>query len=99
MAYPQSEFADNAQYWLGETYYVLRRYDLAIAEFSKIIKSYPNSPKLADAFLKIGFSYFEIQDWTNARKALERVTAQFPESGAAALAKKRLEQMRIDGKT
>jgi len=98
ISYPQSEFADNAQYWLGETYYVMRRYDLAIAEFSKIIQLYPSSAKVADAYLKVGFSYFEIQDWTNARKALERVVSQFPESGAAALAKKRLEQMRADGK-
>lgn len=98
VGYPQSEFADNAQYWLGETYYVMRRYDFAIAEFSKIIQLYPASAKVADAYLKIGFSYYEIQDWVNARAALERVTTQFPESGAAPLAKKRIDQMRADAK-
>ena len=41
--YPDSSYAGNAQYWLGEAHYVTRNFDQGIIEFEKVLKSYPNS--------------------------------------------------------
>ena len=47
--YPDSEYADNAQYWLGESYYVTRNYDIALVAFQRLIDRFPDSPKVPDA--------------------------------------------------
>lgn len=98
ISYPQGDYADNAQYWMGEAHYVMKDFKSAIVEFAKVIKKYPNSSKLADSHLKIGFSYYELEDWKNAKLSLETVLKQFPSTTAARLAERRLQQMKIEGR-
>ncbi len=97
ITYPSGAYADNAQYWMGEAYYVSRDFKASIVEFIKIINAYPKSPKIADAHLKIGFSYFELKDWSNAKLHLEKVVKEFSSSAAARFASRRIQQMKIAG--
>lgn len=92
--YPQGRYAPSAQYLIGETYYVTRRFDDAITEYDRVLERYPDSRKVADALLKIGFIHFERKRWKPAREALERVVSDYPDSTAASLAKRRLEQIK-----
>jgi tol-pal system protein YbgF len=96
-SYPGSEYADNAQYWLGESYYVTRNYDLALNAFNDLINDYPDSGKVPDALLKIGYTYYELKQWDNARTALTRVQTDFPDTTLARLAESRLRSMRMEG--
>ncbi|MFT4580697.1 MAG: tol-pal system protein YbgF [Gammaproteobacteria bacterium] len=91
--YPQSNYADNAQYWLGETYYVKREFELAIAEYQKLLKLYPTSMKLSHAMLKIGYSYHELKEIDKARAVLEDLRSRFAGSTAARLAQDRIQRM------
>lgn len=93
-SFPSSEFADNAQYWLGETYYVKRDFDAARAHFNKVIERYPDSSKVPDALVKMGYIEYELASWKTARKILKSVVQQYPESNAAELAQDRLDRMR-----
>jgi tol-pal system protein YbgF len=95
--YPQSDLTDNAQYWLGESYYVTRNYDIALAVFQGLIDDYPNSSKAGDGLLKIGFTHYELKQWDQARAALEQVQQQYPNSTLARLAESRLRSMRLEG--
>ena len=95
--HPRSEYADNAQYWLGEAYYVSRRFPEALKAFQAVTERYPGSPKVADALLKIGYVHYEMRQWKEARRALEEVTRRFPGSSAARLAARRLERMAKEG--
>ncbi|MGB5472376.1 MAG: tol-pal system protein YbgF [Gammaproteobacteria bacterium] len=95
--HPGSSLADNANYWLGETYYVTRDFDQAMATFSGLVTNYPQSPKVADSRLKLGFIYFEKADWKKARAELEGVVSAFPASTAARLANDRLARMKKEG--
>lgn len=95
--YPDGGFRDNAQYWIGEATYVLRRYPSAIDEFKKVEQLYPQSSKVPDALVKIGFSYYELQDWAKARQTLERLVQRYPDSTAARLAQQRLQKMTQEG--
>ncbi len=54
--FPQDKRASNAQYWLGEAYFVQKKYKLAASAYLKGYKRYPNSIKAADSFLKLGVS-------------------------------------------
>ena len=91
--FPSSPLADNAQYWLAETYYVQRQFSTALPTFQLVVDEYPDSAKLPDALLKIGFCNYELQQWEGARNALSRVAREFPDTTAARLASQRLERL------
>ena len=91
--YPDSAFCDNAQYWLGETNYVLQKYELAINEYQALINTFPNSKKASHALLKIGYSYAELRNTDDAKKTLEEVKTQYPGTTAARLADDRLRKI------
>lgn len=93
VTYPNSALADNAQYWMGEAYYVNKSFPEALAAFQRVVEKYPQSRKLPDAVLKIGFCYYELKQYSLARDALSQVTAKYPDAPAAALAKQRLDKM------
>ncbi len=95
--YPGSSYADNASYWLGETYYVTRDFDQALATFTGLVQQYPNSPKASDSQLKAGYIYYEKKDWRLARQTLEAVVSDYPGSTAARLAGDRLKKMKKEG--
>lgn len=95
--YPNSEYAGNAQYWLGESYYVTRNYDIALTSFQKLIDRYPTSSKVPDALLKIGYTHYELKQWDQARAALTQVQADYPDTTLARLAENRLRSMKMEG--
>jgi tol-pal system protein YbgF len=91
---PDSQYAANAQYWLGEANYVMKRYPDAVAEFDKVIKLYPDSGKVPDAMLKIGYSQYEQGQLDKAGATLNSIIDKFPKSTAAQLAQSRLQRMK-----
>lgn len=97
VTYPDSELADNAQYWLAESHYVTRKFDEALAAFEIVITRYPRSRKVPDALLKTGYCNYELKSWDAARGSLARVQADYPETTAARLAGQRLKRMEEEG--
>ncbi|HSN52159.1 MAG TPA: tol-pal system protein YbgF [Woeseiaceae bacterium] len=95
--YPDSELADNAQYWLAESYYVTQKFEQALSSFQAVINDYPRSRKVPDALLKMGYCNYELERWDAARSALSKVQADYPETTAARLAGQRLERMGSEG--
>ena len=95
--YPNSDYADNAQYWLGESYYVTRNYDIALEAFQALLNNYPDSPKVPDGLLKIGYTHYELKQWDQARAALVQVQEQYPDTTLARLAGSRLRSLKLEG--
>jgi tol-pal system protein YbgF len=95
-SYPGSDLADNAQYWLGEAYYVTRDYDNAAVAFRAVGERWPNSRKASDALVKLGFTQFELKQFSQARTTLTQVTQRYPDSDAARLAADRLKRLPPD---
>lgn len=95
--YPGSSYADNAQYWLGEVYYVTRQFPAALTEFDKVLKNHPGSPKAADAKLKQGYIQYELKDWGKARTLLGEVVSGYPGTTSARLAQERLDRLKQEG--
>ncbi|MGK7346617.1 MAG: tol-pal system protein YbgF [Candidatus Nitrospinota bacterium M3_3B_026] len=90
--YPGSGLASSAQYWVGESFYSLKRYARAVEEFRMILSRYPRSPKTPDALLKIGLCKFEIGKRDEGEKFLKRVIEEYPNSAAASTAGKLLSE-------
>ena len=58
--HPNDPLAGNAQYWLGETFYVRQRYQDAAVAFLEGYQKYPKSPKSADNLLKLGMALGQV---------------------------------------
>lgn len=95
--YPQSSYAGNSQYWLGESNYVTRQFPQAVKEFQLVLSNYPTSNKVADAMLKLGYTYYELQEFDTATMHLVELRKAYPKSTAARLAGKRLDRMKKEG--
>jgi tol-pal system protein YbgF len=89
--FPRHDYADNAQYWLGEAFYAQKEYPRALGEFRNVIETYPRGNKVPDALLKVGFCYQAMGQGEKARAVLEQVVNLYPKTEPAALASKRLE--------
>jgi tol-pal system protein YbgF len=97
VSYPDSELADNAQYWLAESHYVTQMFSEALAEFEVVITKFPRSRKVPDALLKMGYCNYELEDWAAAREALTLVQEEYSDTTAARLAGQRLARMDEEG--
>jgi tol-pal system protein YbgF len=91
--YPSSSLAENAQYWLGEAYYVNHEYDAATGAFRTVLKKWPDSRKAPDALLKLGLTQYEQKQYGPARATLEEVTKKYPGTDSARLAGERLKRI------
>jgi tol-pal system protein YbgF len=89
--HPSHDYADNAQYWLGEAFYDRKDYGKALAEFRAAVDKYPRGNKVPDALLKVGYCYLALGQADKGRFALEQVTTIYPKTEPAVLAAKRLE--------
>lgn len=92
--YPNTELSGNAQYWIGETYYLKKDYEKAILEYEKAIVKYPEGDKIPAAIFKQALAFLELGDKTNARNLLKRLIEKYPLSDQAQLAKKKLETLK-----
>jgi tol-pal system protein YbgF len=89
-AYPTSEYADNAQYWIGECYQRQGDYERAILEYEQAVKQYPKGDKVSAALLKQGFAFLDLGDRVNAKLLFQKVSKQYPQSPQAEIAAKKL---------
>jgi tol-pal system protein YbgF len=91
--HPAHDFADNAQYWLGECYYDLKDYQTAAREFRRVVDRYPDGNKVADALLKLGYAELALGDEPAGRGTLEKLARQFPKADAAGRAQAKLAEL------
>ena len=85
-----SSLADNAQYWIGESYYALQEFDEAILEFDVVRKKYPDGDKVPAAWLKIGYAFAELGNRVDARLILQEVINRYPQSKEAEKAQEKI---------
>ncbi len=86
--YPHSDQIGNAHYWYGETQFVARKYETALAAYKASHEA--GGPKQADALLKQGECYVELKKPKEAKASFEEVKKRFPDTTAAKQADKLL---------
>lgn len=90
--YPESEYAANARYWLGECYFSLGRYNEAIDSFARVLEMNPLPKRAADAMLKIGSAWYHLDNSEKGSTTLRLLIEKYPGSEAAELAAKQLDK-------
>jgi tol-pal system protein YbgF len=92
--FPDSQNADNAQFWIGEIYYREKWYEKAIVEYQKVVEDYPRGNKIRSAMLKQGYAFLNIGDKANARLILKELIKKYPNTTEAQLATQKLGQIK-----
>ena len=91
--FPDSELADNAQYWVGESYFSSGDFDSAISAFDQMLARYPNGDRLPSAYLKKGLSYLEENRTPQGVLELQFLVRNYPQSDEARLARDHLQRL------
>jgi tol-pal system protein YbgF len=89
-AYPGTDFADNAQYWIGECLYGKKMYAESIEAWNTLLKDFPSSDKLPDARVKKGMALERLGRKSQALVEYRYVVDRYPTSQAARIARERL---------
>ena len=95
--HPESELVDDSLYWIAEANYVTKNFDVALPVFEQIIRDYSENRRAPEAMLKIGYIYYDQQNYEQAQSYLLEVIDRFPASRSAFSARRRLDKMERDG--
>ena len=92
-AFPRSEQADDAQLYIGETYFAQNQWPEAIAAYNQLIQSYPGTNSVPVAYYKRGLAQERLGQIDAARASWEAAAKSFPDSDAGRLAKQNLDRL------
>lgn len=90
--------AGNAQYWLGETYYVRNKFVEAASAFAEAIQKYPKGTKAPDSLLKLGMSLAQLKQNADACTAFGQLVTKFPDASASIKRRAETERRRLSCK-
>ena len=92
--FPSSPLLSDAEYWLGEAYYVNRDFEQAREIFLTLGSQYPDSDKIPNTLLKLGYIYESLGDREKARQVYRKLLEAYSHDRNAALAEQRLRAIR-----
>jgi len=85
-SYPQGEFADNSQYWIGEALLKKGNKSAALVAFDQVVRNYPRSAKVPDAILKLGITQISLNNKIKAKEYFDFLITNYPGTPSATLA-------------
>ena len=92
--YPRSGYLPSARFWLGTAQYAAREYKEAIGNFKMLLSEAPGHARAPEAALSIANCQIELKETRTARKTLEDLLRDYPQSEAAVAAKERLSRLK-----
>jgi tol-pal system protein YbgF len=90
-----TDLASNAQFYVGESYYMQKNYEQAVVEYDKLLNNYPKSFKLAPARLRKGLALIELGQKTAGIRELREVVKRFPGSEEDRRARSKLTELHV----
>ena len=91
--YPKDENADNAQFWIGESYYREKWFERAILEYQTVIEKFPKGNKVPAAMLKQGLALSKIGEKSSARLILQELQKKYPKASESKIAAQKLKEL------
>jgi tol-pal system protein YbgF len=91
--YGDTDLASNAQFYVGDSYYIQKKYSEAVEQFNKCLERYPNGSKLAVAQLHKAYALVALGQTQAGERELRSLIKRFPSSHEAELARQRLKKL------
>ncbi len=92
-AHPDHPLADNALYWIGETWYAKALWLKAARVFGQVVERFPQGNKVPDAMLKTALCYKNLGELQLARDVLRQLVRLYPSTSTAELAREQLARL------
>ncbi len=92
-AWPSSAYLANVDYWRASSYYALNNFDATAKITANMIRMFPKSPKVADAYLLKASAELSDGKMDAAKASLNQIVKRFPKSDQAKTARERLKQI------
>ena len=89
-SYPESTYAANANYWLGQLLYNKAEFAEATQAFNTVVNKFKDSSKRADSLVKLGMIAQKNSDVVSAKRFYQQVLKEYENSAAARIAKQQL---------
>ena len=90
----QGDLADNALFWIGETYFSAKDYVNAVRFYMRVTNDYADQNKAPDAMFKTALAQERTGDLALARRTLQQVIERYPYSSSASTAKQELQRIK-----
>ena len=91
--FPDSPYADNALYWIGECYFSQREFNSSIEHFKQLVLDYPQGDKVPAAYLKRGISLMELENKEEALSVFRLLISKFPLEEETRLAQEKIKEI------
>ncbi len=91
--FPQSQDADDAQYYVGNSYLNQGKYERAVEAYNLTIRNYPKGNVIPDVYYKLGTALKSLKQAEKARDAFSFVIKNYPDTQAATLAQQQVQQL------
>ncbi|MDP1568557.1 MAG: tol-pal system protein YbgF [Vicinamibacterales bacterium] len=91
--FPRSELSDDAQHYIGESYYSEGRFTDAIEAYNRVIADYPTGDQVPNAYYKRGLAFDRLGQVDQARQSFEVVVRDYPDTTAGTLAQQNLDRL------
>ena len=78
--HPDDPLTSNAYYWLGETYYVQKKFQLAAISFARGFQSFPKGNKAIDQLFKLALTFMNLGKNEDACAAFSKLESEFPDA-------------------
>jgi tol-pal system protein YbgF len=92
-AFPRSEMAGEAQFYIGECYYSDGKYTEAGDAYNRVIANHGRSLRAPEAYYKLGLTFERMGQLDRARQSWEALIKTFPDSDIARLSKQNLDRL------
>lgn len=89
--FPMTDFSDDAQYMIAQSYFVLGEFPEAIIEFRKVLDDYPSGDRVPEAMYKLGLCYVETDDIETGREYFKLLLSRYPTAVETRQAREMLE--------
>lgn len=94
--YPKSAKANDATYWIAESYYREGQFEESILEYQRFIDTYPKDQRVPLAYLKQGMSLVEIGKQEEAKLFFQTLIDKYPNSDEARTAKEKISELAVE---
>ena len=91
ISYPEGAYSADAYFWSGELYLVQQLFEDAREHYLVVVEKFIDHPRVADSLFKLGVVERALMNDQIANSYFSRVISEYPDTGAAELAKKSIE--------
>ena len=96
-SFPNNDLVGDAWYWIAEANYIIKKLEQAIETYKFVASEFPEHRRTPDSLLKIGYIYYDLENFEEAQLYLTEVVDKYPASRSAFSARRRLDKMKRDG--